>query len=53
MLCFLPFLNPSEYVKKYATEEALKEQTENGEDPSSEESSMSDFSDDETKDMEL
>ncbi|GIY61921.1 ubiquitin-conjugating enzyme E2 H [Caerostris extrusa] len=39
-----------EYVKKYATEEALREQEE---DQSSSESSMSDFSDDETQDMEL
>jgi len=42
-----------EYVKKYATEEALKEQTENGGQSDSEESSMSEFSEDETKDMEL
>lgn len=41
---------PLEYVKKYATEEALREQEE---DQSSSESSMSDFSDDETQDMEL
>lgn len=46
--CFV-FL-PLEYVKKYATEEALREQEE---DQSSSESSMSDFSDDETQDMEL
>ncbi|CAN8004992.1 unnamed protein product [Ixodes pacificus] len=39
-----------EYVKKYATEEALREQDNES---SSSESSMSDFSDDETKDMEL
>lgn len=50
-----PLLNinlflPLEYVKKYATEEALREQEE---DQSSSESSMSDFSDDETQDMEL
>ncbi|XP_053214525.1 ubiquitin-conjugating enzyme E2 H [Panonychus citri] len=41
----------ADYVKKYATEEALKEQQDK--ESSSEESSMSDFSDDETKDMEL
>ena len=39
-----------EYVKKYATEEALRDQDDSS---SSDESSMSDFSDDETKDMEL
>ena len=44
----------SEYVKKYATEEALREVA-GGEDDlsSSSESSMSDFSEDEAKDMEL
>lgn len=40
----------TEFVKKYASEEALKEQEA---DPSSEESSMSDFSEDETKAMEI
>ena len=40
----------SEYVKKYATEEALREQEQQ---LSSSESSMSDFSEDETQDMEL
>lgn len=44
---FLP-----EYIQKYATEEALKEQEEGGGDSSSE-SSMSDFSEDEAQDMEL
>ncbi|KAH6922769.1 hypothetical protein HPB50_018982 [Hyalomma asiaticum] len=39
-----------EYVKRFATEEALREQDNES---SSSESSMSDFSDDETKDMEL
>ncbi|KAI7692907.1 Ubiquitin-conjugating enzyme E2 H [Sarcoptes scabiei] len=39
-----------DYVKKYATEDALREQEE---DSDSSESTMSDFSDDETKDMEL
>ncbi|XP_042352321.1 ubiquitin-conjugating enzyme E2 H-like isoform X2 [Plectropomus leopardus] len=41
-----------EYIQKYATEEALKEQEEGGGDSSSE-SSMSDFSEDEAQDMEL
>uniref|UniRef100_A0AAQ4S2K3 Ubiquitin-conjugating enzyme E2 H n=1 Tax=Gasterosteus aculeatus aculeatus TaxID=481459 RepID=A0AAQ4S2K3_GASAC len=41
-----------EYIQKYATEEALKEQEERGGDSSSE-SSMSDFSEDEAQDMEL
>lgn len=45
----LPFL---EYIQKYATEEALKEQEEAAGDSSSE-SSMSDFSEDEAQDMEL
>ena len=48
LLFFLPSF--TEFVKKYATEEALKEQDD---DSSSEESSMSDFSDDETKAMEI
>jgi ubiquitin-conjugating enzyme E2 H len=39
-----------EYVKKYATEDALREQEDESD---SSESTMSDFSDDETKDMEL
>jgi ubiquitin-conjugating enzyme E2 H len=39
-----------EYIKRYATEEALKDQDE---DTSSTESTMSDFSEDETKDIEL
>lgn len=38
-----------EYIKKYATEEALKDQ----EEMSSSESSISDFSEDEAQDMEL
>ncbi|XP_056137961.1 ubiquitin-conjugating enzyme E2 H-like isoform X1 [Lampris incognitus] len=41
-----------EYIQKYATEEALKEQEE-GVGDSSSESSMSDFSEDEAQDMEL
>ncbi|XP_061533097.1 ubiquitin-conjugating enzyme E2 H-like isoform X1 [Phycodurus eques] len=41
-----------EYIQKYATEEALKEQEEGGGESSSE-SSMSDFSEDEAQDMEL
>lgn len=39
-----------EYVKKYATEDALRGEED---DSDSSESTMSDFSDDETKDMEL
>ena len=42
----------AEYVKKYATEDALRETGEQDESDSSE-SSMSDFSEDEAKDMEL
>lgn len=45
--CYTPFL---EYIKKYATEEALKDQEEMS---SSSESSISDFSEDEAQDMEL
>lgn len=41
-----------EYIQRYATEEALKEQEEGGGNSSSE-SSMSDFSEDEAQDMEL
>ena len=44
MLCI------AEYVRKYATEEALKEQEDNS---TSSESSMSDFEEDEVDDMEL
>ncbi|CAB1313715.1 unnamed protein product, partial [Coregonus sp. 'balchen'] len=44
-------LSVPEYLQKYATEEALKEQEEGGD--SSSESSMSDFSEDEAQDMEL
>ena len=44
--------SPPEYIQKYATEEALKEQEERAGDSSSE-SSMSDFSEDEAQDMEL
>lgn len=44
--------SPPEYIQKYATEEALKEQEEGAGDSSSE-SSMSDFSEDEAQDMEL
>ena len=40
-----------DYIRKYATEEALKEQDELS--SSSEESSISDFSEDEVQDMEL
>jgi ubiquitin-conjugating enzyme E2 H len=40
----------TDYVKKYATEEALREQEDM---ESSSESSMSDFSEDEVQDMEL
>ena len=39
-----------DYVKKYASEDALREQDD---DSDSSESTMSDFSDDETKDMEM
>lgn len=42
----------SGYVKKYATEDALRQQ-EHGAAASSSESSLSDFEDDETQDMEL
>lgn len=46
----------ADYVRKYATEEALRDQencgTENGVSSDSE-SSMSDFSEDEAQDMEL
>ncbi|PSN47884.1 Ubiquitin-conjugating enzyme E2 H, partial [Blattella germanica] len=42
----------TEYVKKYATEEALREQENQGVSSDSE-SSMSDFSEDEAQDMEL
>lgn len=45
-------LSFTEYIQKYATEEALKEQEEGAGDSSSE-SSMSDFSEDEAQDMEL
>lgn len=52
-LCFLHPPPPhAEYIQKYATEEALKEQEE-GTGDSSSESSMSDFSEDEAQDMEL
>lgn len=44
--------NILDYVKRFATEEALRE-TEKHEQSSDDESSMSDFSEDETKDMEL
>lgn len=51
--CISPlFPFPPEYIQKYATEEALKEQ-EDGAGDSSSESSMSDFSEDEAQDMEL
>lgn len=49
--CLYPFVSPTaEYVKKYATEDALRGEED---DSDSSESTMSDFSDDETKDMEL
>lgn len=48
MWCTTSFL--LEYIKKYATEEALKDQEEMS---SSSESSISDFSEDEAQDMEL
>ena len=41
----------SDYVKRFATEEALREQTEN--ESSDSESSMSDFSENVAEDMEL
>jgi ubiquitin-conjugating enzyme E2 H len=44
--------NLSEYVRRYATEEALREQENQGVSSDSE-SSMSDFSEDEAQDMEL
>lgn len=47
-----PCVSFPEYIQRYATEEALKEQEEGGGDSSSE-SSMSDFSEDEAQDMEL
>jgi len=49
-LVFLP-----DYVRRYATEEALREQEQKDKQPSDDESesSMSDFSEDETGDMEL
>ena len=46
----LPVKRISDYLKRYATEEALKEQEQ---DESTSESSMSDFSEDEAQDMEL
>ena len=52
LLCFLFPTPHAEYIQKYATEEALKEQEE-GTGDSSSESSMSDFSEDEAQDMEL
>lgn len=53
MFVFNVFLSlHTEYIQKYATEEALKEQEEGAGDSSSE-SSMSDFSEDEAQDMEL
>jgi len=54
MRCWYVFslLSRTEYIQKYATEEALKEQEE-GTGDSSSESSMSDFSEDEAQDMEL
>ena len=42
----------TDYVKRFATEEALRD-TEKNDQSSEDESSMSDFSEDETKDMEL
>lgn len=51
-VCVSFLFSSSEYIQRYATEEALKEQEEGGGDSSSE-SSMSDFSEDEAQDMEL
>ena len=45
--------NLTDYVKRYATEEALKEQEAAQAESSDSESSMSDFSEDEAQDMEL
>ncbi|KDR09697.1 Ubiquitin-conjugating enzyme E2 H [Zootermopsis nevadensis] len=50
--CIWSIANLSEYVRKYATEEALREQENQGVSSDSE-SSMSDFSEDEAQDMEL
>lgn len=50
--CMLSNTTFSEYVRKYATEEALREQENQGVSSDSE-SSMSDFSEDEAQDMEL
>lgn len=47
---------PADYVRKYATEEALRDQENGGTGngmSSDSESSMSDFSEDEAQDMEL
>lgn len=48
--------SPADYVRKYATEEALRDQENGGTGngmSSDSESSMSDFSEDEAQDMEL
>lgn len=52
-LQFLRKYISTDYVKRYATEEALKEQEAAQADSSDSESSMSDFSEDEAQDMEL
>lgn len=46
-------LNLAEYVQRFATEEALKAEEGGAESSSDEESSMSEYSDDEARDMEL
>lgn len=56
--CNFPFLASlsADYVRKYATEEALRDQENGGTGngmSSDSESSMSDFSEDEAQDMEL
>ena len=51
-LIFFIYIFFSEYVRKYATEEALREQEQQAVSSDSE-SSMSDFSEDEAQDMEL
>ena len=47
----LYYMNSTEYIDKYATEEALREKEQ--QDSSSDESEMSDLSEDETQDMEI
>lgn len=50
LFCFCFYLSP-DYVKRFATEEALRDQEQL--DSSDSESSMSEFSEDEAQDMEL